>query len=206
MVSRICVEGGGNDNDALRTECRKAFSALIEKAGLAGRMPRIEVCGGRKEAFDHFCHRLSQSSETAFLLVDSESPVAGSRWDHVRNRPGDQWEKPAGATEEQLHFMAVCMETWLLSDPENLAGFYGQGFKAEKLPGHANLEAVQKTDVFRSLDAATRTSAKGGYSKGKHSFRLLESTRASALESRCAAAHAFFEALRRSSPPVLARE
>ena len=60
---RLFVEGGGNNNDALRTECRRAFTKLLEKAGFCGRMPKILVCGGRKSAYDQFCIAISGASD-----------------------------------------------------------------------------------------------------------------------------------------------
>ena len=74
---RLYVEGGGKTN-LLRTECRQGFSAFLEKAGLAGHMPRVISCGSRKDAYDDFLTALG-NGEAAMLLVDSEAvPLAPS--------------------------------------------------------------------------------------------------------------------------------
>lgn len=101
----LFVEGGG-DNKRLRTECRRGFRKLLERAGLTGRMPRIVPCGGRSAAYDDFCTAQRASASLAMLLVDAEAKVtATSPWDHVKNRRGDGWDRPGNATNDQLHLI-----------------------------------------------------------------------------------------------------
>lgn len=50
----LYVEGGGDKNPILASECRRAFSKLFEKAGVVHK-PRVIACGGRKSAYDQFC-------------------------------------------------------------------------------------------------------------------------------------------------------
>lgn len=179
MVSRtprLFVEGGGNHNDALKTECRRAFTALLEKAGFKGRMPRIVACGGRRNAFEQFCTALDAGEGLPILLVDSEAPVIqGFPWQHVAQRPGDEWVKPADAKEDQLHLMVQCMESWFLADRRALEEFFGQGFKERALPAATGTpEDVGKPDLYRKLEQATRsTKTKRAYDKGRHAFKLL---------------------------------
>jgi hypothetical protein len=98
---KLFVEGGGNHNDALRTECRRAFTALLEKAGFRNHMPRIVPCGGRRNAFDQFCTALKGGERLAILLVDSEAPVSQeSPWQHVAKRQGDEWARPGDARSQ----------------------------------------------------------------------------------------------------------
>ncbi len=173
---KLFVEGGGDHNDALKTECRRAFSALLEKAGLKGRMPRIVACGSRRNAFEQFCTAMEDGESLAFLLVDSEGPVsAESPWKYVAGRPGDEWEQPADASDDQLHLMVQCMEAWFLADRKALVRFFGQGLTENALPAlTASHESISKTELFRKLDMATRsTKLKGTYGKGTHSFKLL---------------------------------
>jgi hypothetical protein len=175
QTRKLFVEGGGDHNDALKTECRRAFAALLEKAGLRGRMPRIVACGGRQNAFDQFCTAID-GGESAILLVDSEEPVdQESPWQHVAQRPGDRWSKPAGATEDHLHLMVQCMEAWFLADRQAIRDFFGQGFNENALPPVTSVpEDVGKQDLYRRLEQATRkTKTKGTYDKGDHAFRLL---------------------------------
>lgn len=179
MVSpprKLFVEGGGNHNDALKTECRRAFTALLERAGFKGRMPRVVACGGRRNAYDQFCTAIGGGEGSAILLVDAEEPVVvGDPWQHVGQRLGDKWDRPAGATEDRLHLMVQCMEAWFLADRRALGEFFGQGFNESALPAATVVpEDVSKPDLYQRLGQATRrTKTKGAYDKGKHAFKLL---------------------------------
>ena len=163
---KLFVEGGG-DSHTLRTSCREGFSRFLRKAGLAA-LPRIVACGSRQNAFKSFCAAL-RDGESAMLLVDSEAPVtAKSPWAHLRERPGDKWERPVRAKEGSCHLMVQCMEAWFLADPRMLRAFYGKGIHVEDLPP-GGVESVAKDKLFQALAAA----AKGAYSKRAHSFKLL---------------------------------
>ena len=180
---KIYVEGGG-DTNLLKTACRQGFSEFLKKAGFTGHMPRIVACGGRQDAYDAFSTAMAKR-EPAILLVDSESPVAADcqqgeadtwlPWHHLRNRQGDQWEKPVNATDTDCHLMVQCMEAWLLADRDTLQTFFGQGFNANSLPAAGNpIESVAKEQIYRSLADATRNcKTKAPYGKGEHSFKLL---------------------------------
>jgi hypothetical protein len=169
------VEGGGYHNDALTSQCQRAFKELLEKAGFKDHMPRIVACGGRRNAYEQFCTAVA-SGEGAILLVDSEAPVTtGNPWQHVAQRQGDEWDQPAGATEDHLHLMVQCMESWILADRRALREYFGQGFQESALPAAGRIpEDVGKLDLYNCLKQATRkTKTKGAYDKGKHSFKLL---------------------------------
>ena len=135
MKVRVYVEGGG-DGRELRARCRAGFSSFLEKANLAGRMPGVIACGGRRNAFEKFCIALGASKEEQFivLLVDSEGPVAdGYRsWLHLKTRDG--WDRPHDATDEHAHLMVQCMEAWFLADKDGLAAYFGRGFNRNALP------------------------------------------------------------------------
>lgn len=172
MSARLYVEGGGDGKD-LRTACRKGFRTFFEKAGLEGGMPRIVACGSRNDALDDFRTALQQAGD-AVLLVDSEGPVeVDDPWEHLRTR--DRWGRPAGATDDQCHLMVQIMESWFLADRTTLADYYGNGFRANAIPGNPNaVEGIPKDDVLNGLRQATRATQKGDYSKGRHSFEILE--------------------------------
>jgi hypothetical protein len=174
MVSiTIYVEGGGNKNKDLKTECRQGFSEFFKKLGF---QPKIIACGGRSTAFNDFRKALKKGKkdEHYLLLVDSEAPVTNpSKWQHVYLGQGDNWAKPDNATEEHLHFMVECMEAWFMADKETLANYYGSNFKKDKLPQHNNIEEIAKHDLENALKKATRDTKKGEYSKGGHSFDIL---------------------------------
>lgn len=91
----------------------------------------------------------------------------------MKARKGDGWERPAGATDEQLHFMHVCMETWLVADPDALTRVLGSKFDKSKLPAFASLEGSNKQKLYDALSAAAKPTPSGDYGKGDHSFRVL---------------------------------
>ncbi|WP_298202120.1 DUF4276 family protein [Desulfosporosinus sp.] len=176
---KIYVEGGGNGNHVLNSECRKAFKKFFEKAGLSKRLPRVIPCGRRNGAYDDFCTALKcvdRTGDRVFLLVDSEDAVQTAfmenPWGHLLERDG--WEVPSGASSEQVHLMVECMENWFLADKEALRTFFGQGFRANSLPNNPNIEKVTKPDVLDCLGKASRETQKGQYGKGAHSFKILE--------------------------------
>lgn len=197
----LFVEGGGDGLD-LRTECRRGFSSLIERAGFRGRMPRVIACGSRSDAYEQFAHACAlkrRGGPTPMLLVDSEAPVKRrTPWEHVASRVGDGWARPESASDEDLHFMVECMETWIVADREALRTFFGAGFHEKALPARANLEEVAKVELYRSLESATRACAKkGAYGKGPHSFKLLALVDPDRLRAVCPSAERFFGELRR---------
>ena len=186
---KLFVEGGGSSKN-LHTECRRAFNSFLSKSGLEGHMPRIVPCGSRNEAYSDYCTAI-KNGEEAILLVDSESPViipqdvtdddrTWKPWHHLKNRRGqdgqlsDNWGKPQNATDNDCHLMVELMESWFLADIDALKQYYGQGFNESCLPRRTNIENISKSDVEKALKTATKNTQKGIYSKGKHSFEILE--------------------------------
>ena len=176
VIVKIYVEGGG-DRGELKTRCRQGFSAFFRKAGLEGRMPKVIACGSRGKALDKFRSALSEAAENDFiaLLVDSEAPVARNTgpWLHLRDRVGDEWERPAHATDDNAHLMVQCMEAWFLADREALARYFGGGFVGNSLPRRLEIEEVPKSDIQEGLRKATRQCKRGRYEKASHSFAIL---------------------------------
>lgn len=179
---KLYVEGGG-DAAALKTACRQGFTTFVTNAGMTKR-PRVVACGGRGDAYDSFCTAIANGEE-AFLLVDSEKTVAAQYqqgeseewlpWQHLKERAGDEWEKPAGSEDTDCHLMVQVMESWFLVDRETLKNYFGQGFKENQLPAAANaIESVSKAQVYDALAKATKScKTKDQYGKGDHSFGLL---------------------------------
>lgn len=187
---RLYVEGGG-DGPALKTACREGFAKFLSKAGFHGCMPRIIACGGRKNAYDSFCMAI-KNGQRAFLLVDSEEPVArqtdgaGPRstpedranwlpWAHLQQCQGDEWDKPAGASDTDCHLMVQIMESWFLADRAALTVFFAAGFNQKKLPNpDAAIETIPKPEVYKALkEASANCKTKASYDKGEHSFKIL---------------------------------
>lgn len=194
---KLFVEGGGHNNHALRTQCRRAFVKLLQKAGFQGRMPRIIACGNRRAAFDQFRTTLEGPDPvSAVLLVDSESYAnQGSPWDHVATREDDKWAKPLGAEDEQLHFMVQCMEAWFMADPEALEKYFGHGFRPKALPQNPQIEAITKSDLLSKLESASKASSKGRYGKGRHSFDILAALEPEKIRQKSPWAKRFFSTL-----------
>lgn len=199
MKVQVYVEGTAND--AQRTECRRAFQKLFISAGLEGRLPKVFACGSRQNAFEDFCLALktAKDNEMPILLVDSEEPKGNlDAWEHLARRRGDNWQKPANATNDHVFLMIVCMEAWFLADRNKLSEYFGNGFRINALPQRPVVEEVSKQELYDGLRNATRDcNARGGYKKGSHSFQILELLNAPAIINASPEAERFFEALRR---------
>ena len=194
MVKSVYVEGGGSSKD-LKTACRKGFSNFVQRAGLAGNMPRIVACGPRGDAYNSFKIAHAQKSADAILLVDSEVPVTASGpWQHLKSSDG--WDCPSGTTDDQCHLMVQVMESWFLADKDALASFYGQGFKSQALrAANPNIEQAPKQDVLNRLAQATRDTGKGSYKKGSISFEILGMLDPEKVRNASPYAHSFLSAL-----------
>ncbi len=199
MRIKVYVEGGGNCNRRLSAECRSAFAALFDKAGLAGRKPSVHPSGGRQQAYDDFCIALRNASATEFpvLLVDSESPVSSEPWQHVESRDGDNWKRPQDAADDQLHLMVQVMESWFLADRQKLAQYFLANFHKNRLPNTADLEDCPKQTVFDCLEDATKDTKKGRYGKGRGSFKILALLDPAKIENASLHAKRFFDVLRK---------
>lgn len=178
---KLFVEGGGDSNQ-LKSACREAFSKFITKAGINKR-PRIVACGSRNSAYERFCSEI-ENDKPAILLVDSEMAVLTESqadnlsladwqaWLHLRGSDG--WQQPSKASDQQCHLVVECMENWFLADRATLKQFFGQHFQENVLPSiERPIEAISKDEVYRCLKNASRSSDKGVYQKGEHSFKLL---------------------------------
>ena len=167
MKVKLYVEGGG-DGNPLKRKCREGFRGFLLKTSLKRRMPKIIACGDRRQAYDKFCAALASAGEGEFiaLLVDSETPVTKKPWLHLHHRKGDQWKRPRGASDRNVHLMVQVMESWFLADRDALSEYFGQHFRESALPGQQDIEKIEKGDVLRGLSEATRSCARGRYSKG----------------------------------------
>ena len=175
MKIMVHVEGGGNARE-LKNKCRRSFREFFRKAGLEGCLPRIFAGGSRGKTYSAFRGALDRAGQDDFivLLVDSEGAVAGGSgpWHHLRTR--DRWDKPEDATDDNVHLMVQCMESWFLADKDRLEAFFGRGFNRNALPANQNVEEVAKADVLDGLRNATRQcQPKGEYGKARHSFEIL---------------------------------
>lgn len=176
MSAHLYIEGGaigqGSKEDQIR--CREGFRKLVERAGFAGRMPRLSACGGRNSAYEDFqtAHAHRRPGDFIALMVDSEDVPANleKAWDHLRTRDG--WGRPDGAEDDQVLFMTTCMETWIAADRTALRKHYGHKLQENALPPLQNLESRHRHDVHEKLAHATRLCG-NAYEKGKRSFDVL---------------------------------
>jgi hypothetical protein len=173
VSSTIYLEGGG-DSEYLKRRCREGFHKLLERCGYAGRLPKLVARGGRAAAFDAFKTALASARKGDFvaLWIDSEDPLGDieATWNHLKAR--DHWEKPEGATEEQVLLMTTRMETWIVADRATLAEHYGSGLQKSALPALHNLEERARDAIQNALTHATRNCS-NAYTKGKRSFEVL---------------------------------
>jgi hypothetical protein len=172
VTVRIYVEGGFEGST--KSNCRKAFSTFLAKV-IRPESFKVIASGSRTQAFQDFCSALRQRpGDYNILLVDSETAVSTKPWQHLREREGDNWQHPKGATDEQAHLMVQVMEAWFLADQDTLATSYRQGFLRNSLPRQHNIERLDKRRVFESLSHASKNTQKGPYHKTRHGFELLE--------------------------------
>lgn len=182
MSAHLYIEGANSKDDQIR--CREGFRKLLEKAGFAGRMPRLSACGGRNSAFDDFktAHVAAKEGHFVAMLIDSEDPVADveKTWQHLKTR--DNWNQPAGAGDEQVLFMTTCMETWIVADRDTLKRHYGHKLQETALPSVDHLENRGRVEVHKKLEHATRDCT-NAYKKGKRSFVVVGELNPTKLES-----------------------
>ncbi len=116
------------------------------------------------------------------LLIDSEATIDRdlqtnkpiSAWKRLKNR--DNWDCPDGATDDHLHLMVQCMESWLVADREQFIAYYSTGNRRcnpHEIPERADIEPLSKKDVFQWLEKTSKLSGKEQYSKGTRSFEIL---------------------------------
>lgn len=203
----IYFEGGGKREG--RAQLRRALERFLNAGGdePAGRAKptrplRVVACGSRGEALKRFRRAVEQHGNTAsLLLIDSEGPM-----DWTRETPTaflarqDAWNL-SFAGEETVHLMVQFMESWIVSDPEALAAFYGKGFRRNALPAARDLETVAKADIEKALAAATKSSPKRRYHKMRDAPALLERVDPRLAQRRCRGCARLFRALPPPAPP-----
>ena len=196
VKATIYIEGGGEGRRP-RGQFRTAWRNFFRTAGLAGRLPVVVRGSSRNNTFDQFAEAVKNAplDELPILLVDSEGPVVPghSVWQHLRQQDG--WQQPAGASVEQAFLMIQSMETWLLADPDALRSYFGQSFRAGRLPQRSDLESIPKVDALRFLENAT-ADCRQQYAKGTVSFEILGRINANRVAERCPNAKLLLDYLR----------
>jgi hypothetical protein len=144
--------------------------------------PRWSPAGAAFRDFS-IAHANSEKPNYVALLVDSEEPVADIErtWAHLKARKEDNWNRPKGATDEQVLLMTTCMESWIASDRPALRKHYGANLRENALPDLHAMESRDRHTVQDALADATRK-CKNAYRKGKRSFEVLEQLRPEELK------------------------
>jgi hypothetical protein len=196
MVSeiRIYVEGG----DRADSEIRRGFSEFLRDLKAQARSKGIRwyiIAGrGRETTFDLFKTAIAlHRNAFNILLVDSEGPVSGTPWQHLRQR--DNWEKPHGVCDEQCHLMVQSMETWLIADLDTLRRYYGPEFIVKQIFRNANVEHIDRHDLAKALTEATKRTKKGPYRKIQHASELLAQVDVSTIHRKASYCERLFATL-----------
>ena len=194
----IYMEGGGKGRatkDTLRQGMERFLQPLKDSARNK-ELPWKLVCyGSRDETFKRFRDAVNSSADAVnVLLVDAEGPVSQSPRLHLRNQ--DKWDL-SFAPEDTVHLMVQTMEAWIVADSAALSSYYGQDFRANKLPKAPDLETVPKRDVERSLIEATKDTQKGRYHKISHASDLLKLIDVESVKAQCDHCQRLFDALGR---------
>ena len=191
----IYMEGGGDGKEnraALRQGMNTFLQPLKDEARKKSLHWDLACYGSRDETFKRFRDAVNSSTDAVnVLLVDAEGPVSQSPRLHLRN----QDKNLSFAHEETIHLMVQTMEAWIVADSAALNSYYGQGFKANKLPKATDLETVSKREVEHSLREATKDTQKGRYHKIKHASDLLKRIDAEKVKARCCHCRRVFKAL-----------
>lgn len=183
MSAIIYLEGGIHRGKDLRARCKEGFHKLISRFLPAGHAPRLVSCGGRGDAYRDFCTELRRPRfDYVGLLVDSEEPVIKAPWAHLLER--DNWTRPKVASDDQVLFLATCMETWCCADHPTLRKHYGAELNENRLPPLHRLEIRNRTEVQDALELATENCT-NSYAKGGRSFTLLAELDPAALAINC---------------------
>jgi len=182
VSASIYLEGGGESKE-LQIRCREGFRKLLENCAFVRRMPRLTACGSRTATFADFKTELAAKSKFTYLamLIDSEEPLENldETWRHLRCH--DNWERPAGVSDDQVLFMTTCMETWIVADRSALADHFKNSLQHSALPALNELENRPRQEIQQKLIHATRN-CPNAYAKGKRSFEVLSKLSPQELE------------------------
>ena len=176
MSATLYLEGGarGANSKELQIRCREGFRKLLRKCEYEGRMPHLAACGSRDSTFGDFKIAIAGNTVADYVAmwIDSEDPMVDpdAAWEHLKRR--DNWTPPSGATDDQVLFMATCMETWIVADRSALADHYGHKLQTSALPPLVDVESRPRHSIQDALFHATR-SCSNAYKKGERSFEIL---------------------------------
>ncbi|WP_276951362.1 DUF4276 family protein [Helicobacter rodentium] len=192
---KIYVEGGGNRN--LDSSLRKAFNKLLREYGICERNCKVIAGGDGGNALNSLVVSL-EKYPNSIALIDSEEIIdTQSKLEHLRKTIKNQ-DKLKGITENNLFFMVVCMESWIVSDAEALKKHYGPGFKETKIQT-SDLIHKDKAKIMKMLKDSIREYKNKEYDKSE-SFKILEKASVQKIVKSNSYAKEFFEFLKSKIP------
>ena len=201
----IFMEGGGKgkgSRSALRIGMDEFLRELKDEARARSWRWSLSCEGSRNEAFDAFGEACRRRKHTVIvLLVDAEEPVVRRMSPRRHLSWRDSWDMDE-FDDDAVHLMVQTMETWIVADPEALADYYGQGFRANALPARPDLEDEAKAAVADALKRATSETPKGRYRKIRHASDLLRLIDPRKARKRCRHCERLFDALGRALAPA----
>ncbi|WP_273213763.1 DUF4276 family protein [Helicobacter rodentium] len=187
---KIYVEGGGNRN--LDSSLRKAFNKLLREYGVNGNRYQIVVGGSRGETI-----KAIYKQSNSIILIDSEEIIdTKTKLEHLEKT--ELKESLKGITENNLFFMVVCMESWIVSDTEALKKHYGLGFKETKIQT-SDLIHKDKAKIMKMLKDSIRECKNKEYDKSE-AFKILEKASVQKIVESNSYAKDFFEFLKSKIP------
>lgn len=195
------MEGGGS-NQTSKTALRRGMDEFLRPLKQAARRRALKwklvLCGSRSETSRRFRDACKNAgpAEEQILLVDSEAPVSVRPRAHLREQSGDRWDLTF-ARRDTVHLMVQVMETWIVADPDAMAGYYGRRFDLSRLPKRTDLEGEPKANIQRAIREATKSTRKGAYQKIRDASRLLMRIDRERVMSRCQHCKRLFEELGR---------
>ena len=164
----VYLEGGNHLRIPMRGFLRRAIGDNINLD--------VKPCRDRGRTIRLFGQTPSSES---LLLIDSDGDDLNELRRDVSARTG------LSDARGRSFFMVQLMEAWFLADRDCLESYYGPAFRARRLRGNRQPEAVMKNAVINGLREATRGTPKGAYDKTEHAPDLLNQLNPAAVYSAC---------------------
>ncbi len=222
----------GNRNataNPLVMRIEEAFRAFLSKAELSDCTLKVTPAGGRKSASNHFFAEVAQAEANSdvkayILLIDTEKPLkrlplnSVGEIDYLQFVKDDanlftkvkadtsyseQWATFSKNPAVSICFMVVMMETWLLTDLDNIQRYFSLADPPTLNDGGDDLENLEKNPIehlFRDWAKERRETTKtGGNFTKTDGYRLLQTTSAERARTLTQCARLFTELERLSA-------
>jgi hypothetical protein len=166
----LFIEGEPNTPNG---DLRQGFAKLLGKR-IEGQLPRINLGGGKSQTVRKFLKNKFEA-DAFLLLIDLDRPEEEKEQDIKDNDLFPQ--------RENVFYMVLEMESWFLSQPDVLDGFFGVDNKQKKVSDKLSKRKITEIpDPKGELKKATKDSKRGEYHEIKHAVELLKLIDAKRLE------------------------